>query len=79
MLDKMPPKAICANMQFCSSKPALESKLEVLECAVCHGTIQALDKILENPSVDEEIDEVLERACSDLPAKYYSRVSFDFC
>lgn len=49
--------------------------VEVIECAVCQGAVQALDSLLDNAKVDEEIKVTLEKACNRLPSQYYKKVS----
>lgn len=74
LLDTLPPKEICAQMMLCG--PArLASEAEVVECAVCHGVVQALDTILEDPKIDDDIDNIFEKACNKLPAKYNKKCS----
>lgn len=50
--------------------------VEVLECAVCQGSVQALDSLLNNKNIDEDITETLEKACNMLPGEYYKKVRF---
>jgi saposin len=74
LVDTVPPKEICAQMMLCG--PArLASEAEVVECAVCHGAVQALDTIIADPKIDEDIDHVFEKACNQLPAKYNKKCS----
>lgn len=82
LVDTVPPKQICAQINLCSkssfadSMPAKESTAEVLECAVCHGATQALSSLLEDPKFDRKIENVVEKTCGLLPAKYYEKVQF---
>jgi saposin len=75
LIDTVPPKQICSSMMLCSNPKKVESELEVLECAVCHGTVSALDTVLDNAKADDEIDMILEKACNILPAKYNKKCS----
>lgn len=49
--------------------------VEVIECAICHESTQALAKLLENPANERTVENFVEKICSKLPAKYYERVS----
>jgi len=60
-------------MQLCSAAVKVESKVEVIECAICHASTQALAKILEDPDNDRNVEKLVEKICTKIPAKYYER------
>jgi saposin len=48
--------------------------VEIVECAVCQGAVTALDNLIQNKDVDTKIEELLEKSCNSVPAKYYEKV-----
>lgn len=50
----------------------------VAECALCRAIISQIDKLLGNPKVDAEIEEVVEKVCKYLPANKRDKVFNDF-
>lgn len=84
LAQEMDPKKICSELRLCqpssqySDRVALaflqqHTRKNVEECALCQGIVQALDTYLRDPNVEDEIDELLERACQVLPAKQYTQ------
>ncbi|KAK3925790.1 Prosaposin [Frankliniella fusca] len=84
LAQELDPKVVCTELKLC--KPNLvrndrvalslfqqHTKKNIQECAICEGVIQALDTYLQDPNVEEEIDDLLIRACGVLPAKQYSK------
>lgn len=58
-----------------SSHFILFYSVEVIECAICHASTQALAKILEDPTNEHNVEHIVEQICTKIPAKYYDRVS----
>lgn len=73
LIATTPPKELCTEMQLCSGGAKVESKTEVIECAICHASTQALAKILDDPTNEHNVENVIEKICPKLPAKYYER------
>jgi len=73
LIATTPPKELCTQMQLCSGAAKVETKIEVIECAICHASTQALAKILEDPDNDRSIENIIEKICTKIPAKYYER------
>jgi len=73
LIATTPPKELCTQMQLCSGAAKVESKTEVIECAICHASTQVLAKILEDPTYDHSIEHQVENICTKIPAKYYER------
>jgi len=73
LIATTPPKELCTQMQLCSAAARMESKIEVIECAICHESTQALVKILADQNMEHTVEHVMEKICSHIPAKYYER------
>jgi len=73
LISTTPPKELCTQMQLCSGTAKIESKVEVIECAICHASTQALAKILEDPANERTVDNVIDKICTIIPSKYYER------
>lgn len=73
LLATSPPKALCIQMHLCAAPKIVESKGEVIECAICHASTQALAKILEDPDYEHNVEHLVEKICTKLPGKYYDR------
>ena len=73
LITTTPPREMCMLIGVCE-EIQLESKLEVIECAVCHESVRVLDDFLKNPKFDRKIENVVERTCNELPSKYIQKV-----
>ncbi|KAJ6637825.1 Prosaposin [Pseudolycoriella hygida] len=73
LIATTPPKELCTQMQLCSDKERVEGKNEVIECAICHASTQALVKILDDPNTVHSVEHAVEEICPKLPGKYYDR------
>lgn len=84
LAQELDPKEICTELKLCqasgfySDRVALsvlqqQTRKTVEQCALCEGIVQALDTYLRDPTVQDEIDELLARACQVLPAKQYGK------
>lgn len=49
---------------------------EILECSICHGSVNGIEKILENYPKEVEINllEIADDTCNKLPGQFYQRV-----
>uniref|UniRef100_A0A182QQD3 Saposin n=1 Tax=Anopheles farauti TaxID=69004 RepID=A0A182QQD3_9DIPT len=75
LLQTLPPQQICAQLSLCEKQLHMlkQSELEVIECAVCHGTAEALDELLASDMITEDVQKYADRICNRLPSKYYAR------
>lgn len=63
-------------IQFNTSLKHIRIKIEeILECAVCEGSVASLKSLLKNNDVDAKIELMLEKSCQSIPARFYERVS----
>lgn len=46
-----------------------------MQCGICQGVVTAFDHILSDPTVDQKIEHIEERACEVVPGKYYKKCS----
>lgn len=44
------------------------------ECALCRAVISQIDKLLGNPKIDDEIEDVVGKVCKFIPAEQYEKV-----
>lgn len=73
LIAKSPPKELCTQMHLCTALTKVESKVEVIECAICHASTQALANILEDPTYEHDVEHLVDKICTKLPGKYYNR------
>lgn len=75
LVSKVPPKEVCQKLQLCFSQAVND---EVIECGVCHGASQVLLPFFRSQKEHENIStrDMISKACENLPAKYYSIVSY---
>jgi len=71
-IDHIPAKEVCTEIQLCTNFKS-KANDEIVECAVCEGSVAALESLLKNKQVDEDIEQVLEESCHEVPARYYQR------
>lgn len=45
------------------------------ECALCQLVISVIDKLLDNPKVDSDIEEVVSKICKYMPANKQNKVN----
>ncbi|XP_055542116.1 prosaposin isoform X1 [Wyeomyia smithii] len=74
-LATVPPKEICTRLALCQKQLQLleDSSLEIIECAVCQGAVEAVDKIIANEKIDHDIVQDVEKICNTVPAKFYEK------
>lgn len=84
LAQELDPKQVCTELHLChannyySDRVALSvlqqhTRKNVEQCALCEGIVQALDTYLRDPTVQEEVDELLAKACQILPGKQYHK------
>lgn len=73
LLATTPPAKICQEIKMCKA-PAQEvlqlAKDDVFECAVCQGAVTVVDRMLEDPKFDRDLEKVVERTCAVAPKLY---------
>jgi saposin len=77
LATKVSPKEICTEINLCRPPKfgaILETKADVLECAVCHAAAEALSDIMKTDNSTERVY-MAEKTCNVLPAKYVQRCS----
>lgn len=72
--EHLPPHEICKEMKLCD-KVKVASKNEILDCAVCQGSVTALEVLVKDKQVDDDIENFLYKSCQSVPARYNDRVS----
>jgi len=79
LVKEMAPKEVCSEMGLCA---AVSNKLKVLgqeelqmehigfpkTCTVCETIVEYLDKLLEDDTIEESIDQIVEKACKIIPS-----------
>lgn len=58
LITTVPPTEICLRLSLCATYE-LEVPDSVVECGVCHGTVDAISVILEDGQTDREIEDVV--------------------
>ena len=48
----------------------------VAECALCQAVVSTVDKLLDDPKVNENIEEVVSKVCKFLPASKQGKVRY---
>lgn len=68
------PKEVCTMIGLCriSEKQMQES---VAECALCQAVISMLDKLLDDPKVDADIEDAVSKVCKYMPASKQNKCS----
>lgn len=81
LLATTPPAKICAEMKCCVPPKEenigdlmVESKNDVVECAICQSAVIFVDKLLEDPDFDRNIEQVVEKTCKVAPKLYINKV-----
>ncbi|GAB0091970.1 uncharacterized protein DMENIID0001_068940 [Sergentomyia squamirostris] len=81
ILATAPPNVVCQRLGLCDPPSThvelppqyVESKNEVIECAVCQSVIQKLDKLLQDPKVERDVEKIGNKVCSMMPSKHYNK------
>ncbi|KAG5877456.1 hypothetical protein JTB14_026510 [Gonioctena quinquepunctata] len=72
LISALEPSDICRMIKLCTSH--LETiRVQILECPICEMAVEAMEKILNNPKADHEIEHVLEKTCRALPKEYRNK------
>ena len=82
LLATTPPAKICEQLKLCippaddvSVEGFLdESKNDLVECAFCQSAVMFVDKLLEDPNFDNDIEKVVEHTCNLSPKLYRAKV-----
>lgn len=84
LLATTPPAKICEQLKLCTP-PKLEDEIhsaamkevsnDVLECAVCQGAVTVIDKLLEDPNFDRDLEKVVKSTCTIAPKLYKRKCS----
>ncbi|XP_043672943.1 prosaposin [Vespula pensylvanica] len=65
--EDVTPKEVCTMIGFCTiDTRRIRESME--ECALCQLVISTIDKLLDNPNVDSDIEEVVSKICKYMPA-----------
>lgn len=79
LLATTPPAKICEQLKMCTPPKATvpevvkEVNNDVLECAVCQGAVTVIDRLLEDPDFDRNLEEAVEKTCSVAPKLYMAK------
>uniref|UniRef100_A0A1L8DZ96 Putative saposin-related protein n=1 Tax=Nyssomyia neivai TaxID=330878 RepID=A0A1L8DZ96_9DIPT len=77
ILATAPPSEVCKKIGLCAPAKVepeyVESKKEVIECAICQSVIMEVDKLLSDPKFEKNVEKMGYMACSKLPSKYYEK------
>ena len=85
LVKEMAPKEVCSEIGLCA---AVHNKLKVLRqeelqmehvgfpksCTVCETIVEYLDKLLEDDTIEESIDQLVEKACKIIPSNAQAKV-----
>ncbi|KAJ8911584.1 hypothetical protein NQ315_016121 [Exocentrus adspersus] len=72
LIAALEPSDICSYMKLCTDQ--FDSmRGEILDCPICHMTVEAMDKILNNPKVVHDLEHVLEKTCRGIPKQYRNK------
>lgn len=77
LIETSPPAAVCNRMKLCPNS-TLEDKLEEMKkdiytCAVCRGVVESIDSIIEDPSVDTNLENFEEKVCEKFAGKFKNK------
>ncbi|XP_053678850.1 uncharacterized protein LOC128729217 [Anopheles nili] len=74
-LATLPPREICTKLDLCEQQLKLlkQCQTDVVECAVCQGTVNALDALLAGDQIQEHITTYVDRICNAVPAEHYEQ------
>ncbi|XP_033224393.1 prosaposin [Belonocnema kinseyi] len=72
LVQEVSPKEICTMIGLCSDS-RLQIKESVAECALCQTVVSTIDKLLGDPKVDNNIEEIVSKVCKFLPASKQSK------
>ena len=74
LLTTMPPAKICEEIKMCvppKTQEVVEAvSNDVLECAVCQGAVTIIDRLLEDPNFDRNLEQAVEKTCQVAPRIY---------
>lgn len=76
LLATTPPAKICEGLKMCTPPKKAEAEVvqavsnDVVECAVCQGAVTIIDRLLEDPTFDRNLEQVVEKTCTVAPKLY---------
>lgn len=76
VIETSPPSEVCKKMDLCSStleEKFQEIKNDLYSCAVCRGVVESIDTIIEDPSVDTNLENLEEKICEKFAGKFKNK------
>ncbi|XP_059612395.1 uncharacterized protein LOC132258881 [Phlebotomus argentipes] len=81
ILATAPPSEVCKKLGLCPGFEVevevppqfIESKKEVIECAICQSAVIELDKLLRDPQIEKDVEKLGLKICGVMPSKYYAK------
>ncbi|XP_015590045.1 prosaposin [Cephus cinctus] len=70
--QEVEPKEVCTMIGLCQADMQ-KIQESVAECALCQAIISAIDKLLANPTIDNDIEQAVAKVCKYLPASKQSK------
>ena len=89
LVQQLAPKTVCKQMGLCAAvqvRPEIkllgneEARRELglpSSCSICKVVIEYLDKLLEDETIEDSIDHIIEKACRFIPTNAQAKVSID--
>ncbi|XP_065582128.1 saposin-C-like [Artemia franciscana] len=65
----MAPQEVCTALHVCLLIGEDDKSFHMNRCEICEIAVQYFDTLLEDDSVEENIDQILEKVCRIIPAK----------
>ncbi|XP_055696691.1 prosaposin [Lutzomyia longipalpis] len=79
ILATAPPSEVCKRIGLCAPAKIelppqyVESKKEVIECAICQSVVIEVEKLVSDPKFERNVEKMAYKVCSLLPSKYYEK------
>jgi saposin len=75
LVQKEPPATVCTQLDLCSSTkqeqaPPVHEPKGSIECMLCQYIISAAEEYVGSNSTEQEVEEILDKICADLPTDY---------
>jgi len=64
LVQSLDPKQVCQELGLCNQAVA---KTQEEKCTFCLVVVEAMDKLLEDGSVEKDVANILDRVCSIIP------------
>ncbi|KAF4528847.1 hypothetical protein B566_EDAN017671 [Ephemera danica] len=71
LVQELEPKAVCQELSLCqpnAKPPAAPARASEAVCKLCIVVVEAMDKLLEDGNVEQDIDNLLEKVCTVIPS-----------